>query len=192
MTEEGERDGGNTTGEGAVDSCATGGISTTARETLNQAEGAGMDVEPSEEKSEEVHSKVSLESHSFLLDSLSSQLHLDELWRALSDCLDMLAQTSDPHAVLILQPTVEAFFLVHASNSEENKPAKKSRTAGSRSRSSGQPSMLRVGSESGDPGSSAAFQMEFSPLPSTPGLAKGEESYSHLPADTAKFLMFAG
>ena len=45
---------------------------------------------------------------------LSEQLQLDELWDALSVCLTSLAKMPDSHAVLVLQPTVEAFFLVHA------------------------------------------------------------------------------
>ncbi|GBM42389.1 E3 ubiquitin-protein ligase HUWE1 [Araneus ventricosus] len=52
---------------------------------------------------------------------LSSQLMLDELWTALSDCLRELAETPDHHAVLVLQPAVEAFFLVHASSEKETK-----------------------------------------------------------------------
>ena len=48
------------------------------------------------------------------LKSLSQELNLDELWAALSCCLDELAESPDSHAVLVLQPAVEAFFLVHA------------------------------------------------------------------------------
>lgn len=48
------------------------------------------------------------------LDSLSDQLHLCSLWDTLSACLRDLADTPDHHAVLVLQATVEAFFLVHA------------------------------------------------------------------------------
>jgi len=47
-------------------------------------------------------------------DRLSEQLELDELWEALSQCLLALAKMTDNHAVLVLQPAVEAFFLVHA------------------------------------------------------------------------------
>ena len=162
---------------------------TTTRE--RGGDSGAMDVSIPREKPDEVHSKDSMVGHSFILESLSQQLQLDNLWHALSECLDMLAQTSDPHAVLILQPTVEAFFLVHATNADECKPGKKSRSAESRSRSLGQLSMFRAGSESGDPASPAP-RMDFSPVPSTPGLAKGEDSYSHLPPDTARFLMFAG
>ena len=48
------------------------------------------------------------------LPRLSEQLLLEELWDTLGECLTELARTSDHHAVLVLQPAVEAFFLVHA------------------------------------------------------------------------------
>ncbi|GFQ86462.1 e3 ubiquitin-protein ligase HUWE1 [Trichonephila clavata] len=60
---------------------------------------------------------------------LSSQLMLDELWSALSDCLKELAETPDHHAVLVLQPAVEAFFLVHASSEKESKKKDRRRDA---------------------------------------------------------------
>merc|ERR1711884_916249 len=57
------------------------------------------------------------------LESLSEQLCLSDLWTTLSNCLKELADTPDHHAVLVLQPTVEAFFLVHAAvtTTEEKK-----------------------------------------------------------------------
>lgn len=48
------------------------------------------------------------------LPRLSDQLELDELWDALGECLTELAKAPDHHAVLVLQPAVEAFFIVHA------------------------------------------------------------------------------
>jgi E3 ubiquitin-protein ligase HUWE1 len=48
------------------------------------------------------------------LPSLSDELLLNTLWDTLSACLRDLADTPDHHAVLVLQATVEAFFLVHA------------------------------------------------------------------------------
>ena len=48
------------------------------------------------------------------LESLSELLNLDNVWETLSSCLKDLAGTPDHHAVLVLQATVEAFFLVHA------------------------------------------------------------------------------
>ena len=66
------------------------------------------------------------------LESLSDQLSLEHLWDALSSCLKDLADTPDHHAVLVLQATVEAFFLVHtaATQPEEKKKVqlKESRT----------------------------------------------------------------
>merc|ERR1719192_80047 len=59
----------------------------------------------------EVESPLSLPDS---LESLSEQLCLSDLWSTLSNCLKELADTPDHHAVLVLQPTVEAFFLVHA------------------------------------------------------------------------------
>ena len=50
--------------------------------------------------------------------SLSRELDLTELWTALSSCLDELGESTDSHAVLVLQPAVEAFFLVHATASD--------------------------------------------------------------------------
>ncbi|XP_076261399.1 HECT, UBA and WWE domain containing E3 ubiquitin protein ligase 1 isoform X2 [Rhynchophorus ferrugineus] len=47
--------------------------------------------------------------------ALSEQLNtLENLWDTLSRCLSELEDAPDHHAVLVLQPTVEAFFLVHS------------------------------------------------------------------------------
>lgn len=54
-------------------------------------------------------------------DSLSIELLLDNLWETLSQCLLELAETPDHHAVLVLQPAVEAFFLVHSPGSSQRK-----------------------------------------------------------------------
>ncbi len=54
------------------------------------------------------------------LSSLSDILQLDELWDTLSTCLVELEATADHHAVLILQPAVEAFFLVHAAQQSKS------------------------------------------------------------------------
>ena len=58
------------------------------------------------------------------LDSLSDQLSLEPLWEALSGCLKDLADTPDHHAVLVLQATVEAFFLVHAAVTQPDEKKK--------------------------------------------------------------------
>lgn len=54
--------------------------------------------------------------NSIELQPLSETLQLDHLWNTLSDCLVELEENADHHAVLVLQPAVEAFFLVHASS----------------------------------------------------------------------------
>lgn len=54
------------------------------------------------------------ESGEVQLPRLSEQIDLEELWYMLGECLTELDKTPDQHAVLILQPAVEAFFLVHA------------------------------------------------------------------------------
>ncbi|KAG1657518.1 E3 ubiquitin-protein ligase HUWE1 [Nymphon striatum] len=51
---------------------------------------------------------------------LSEQLALEDLWTALSDCLLELADTPDDHAVLVLQPAVEAFFYASKPESQES------------------------------------------------------------------------
>ncbi|KAK5639592.1 hypothetical protein RI129_012084 [Pyrocoelia pectoralis] len=64
----------------------------------------------------------------FHLSALSDQLSdLETLWETLSLCLLELEHTPDDHAVLVLQPAVEAFFLVYspqqgATDREANKP----------------------------------------------------------------------
>ena len=144
----------------------------------------------SEDTGEEPRSKKrELTRPSFILQSLSVHLQLDELWATLSECLDWLAQTNDPHAVLIMQPTVEAFFLAHSSSAEEGKAPKKPRSSSSRSRL-GHPSSFHTLSDSESNPVSPALHMDISPLPSTPSLGKGDDAY--LPADTIRFFQFAG
>ncbi|CAH1153351.1 unnamed protein product [Phaedon cochleariae] len=59
---------------------------------------------------------------SYELQALSEQLSsLSSFWETLSQCLSELEHAPDHHAVLVLQPAVEAFFLVH---SPQQGPAK--------------------------------------------------------------------
>ena len=51
------------------------------------------------------------------LPRLSEQIDLEDLWQVLGDCLSELSKTPDLHAVLILQPAVETFFIVHSGRS---------------------------------------------------------------------------
>ncbi|KAK7867832.1 hypothetical protein R5R35_008271 [Gryllus longicercus] len=58
-----------------------------------------------------------------VLPPLSQELEqIDHLWDTLSSVLTKLAETPDNHhAVMSLQPTVEAFFLVHSTTGEEQR-----------------------------------------------------------------------
>lgn len=71
-------------------------------------------------KNEANSATKTIEPNQLELSPLSETLKLDTLWDTLSDCLKELEETSDHHAVLVLQPTVEAFFLVHASSQNKN------------------------------------------------------------------------
>lgn len=53
---------------------------------------------------------------------LSELLNLDALWNTLSGCLKELEETQDHHAVLVLQPAVEAFFIVHSAPQVKTAP----------------------------------------------------------------------
>lgn len=71
-------------------------------------------------KNETNSNTKTIEPNQLELSPLSETLKLDTLWDTLSECLKELEETSDHHAVLVLQPTVEAFFLVHASSQNKN------------------------------------------------------------------------
>jgi E3 ubiquitin-protein ligase HUWE1 len=60
---------------------------------------------------------------------LSDVLSIDDMWDSLDECLSGLAKLPDPHAVLVLQPAVEAFFIVHTTDgqNESGKLNKKDR-----------------------------------------------------------------
>lgn len=91
--------------------------------TVNSIENETTSETPSEAM------EVDLESNDIPMDnlkSLSGELGLDDLWSTLSKCLVELGETPDTHAVLVLQPAVEAFFLVHASAAVPDKKAKPS------------------------------------------------------------------
>ncbi|XP_042241661.1 E3 ubiquitin-protein ligase HUWE1-like isoform X2 [Homarus americanus] len=125
------------------------------------------------------------------LGSLSAQLNLDELWSTLSQCLIELGETQDTHAVLVLQPAVEAFFLVHASAASGDRKERSTTQAESR-----EAQLAHLHHEIAP----------LSPLPSVPiddgegnvtqsGARKRENSVSQVsefsPGDTEKFLKFA-
>ncbi|XP_015191132.1 PREDICTED: E3 ubiquitin-protein ligase HUWE1 isoform X3 [Polistes dominula] len=66
------------------------------------------------------------------LPHLSESLVLDHLWETLSACLLELEYTPDHHAVLVLQPAVEAFFLVHSSSTTSSRDRHRNTTTENR------------------------------------------------------------
>ena len=140
-----------------------------------------------QQKEEQVVNKPSVstlqqQQHSpSVIKPLSSLLGLTKLWDTLSQCLCSLADTHDSHAVLVLQPAVEAFFLVHAERSSDTKLP-------SGSRSSHSISTPRLKDDT-NPTSPAAFS-DLSPHPSQSEIE--QDQYAQLPHDTVLFLKFAG
>ncbi|KAI1287400.1 E3 ubiquitin-protein ligase HUWE1 [Halotydeus destructor] len=107
-------------------------------------------------------------------ETLSSELNLSHLWDSLSGCLLELADAPDHHAVLVLQPAVEAFFLVHASEKEP----------------------LRSRDSRAESRESQLAHVNFDIAPASPGGQSehgGDEKSTNplLSADTRKFLQFA-
>ena len=116
-----------------------------------------------------------------LLPRMSVQLEMEELWEQLSQCLDALADTQDPHAVLVLQPAVEAFFIVHGVSGDYRK-YKEAEASESTS-----PHPL--------PSMSDDFAIPGSPLVQPmiqPPPTLDERNTRNMSADLIKFLKFAG
>lgn len=96
---------------------------------------------------------------------------------SLGEVLTELAETTDTNAVLVLQPAVEAFFLVHGSEKDEDEKKDEKET------------------------SASSIDVPPSPGPYSPGPplspassrhGSQTSSFTNLPADTQKFLRFAG
>ena len=127
------------------------------------------------------------------LPRLSQQLILDSVWNTLSECLQELADTPDHHAVLVLQPAVEAFFLVHAAQTSKEEREKRSRRQETR-----ESQLSHLQQEIGGPGSpssagvsSAALAHDESHNQLSVSMAASSSSSADLPPDTQKFLSFA-
>ena len=120
-----------------------------------------------------------------VLPRLSSELTLEELWDTLSECLVELARTSDRNAVLVLQPAVEAFFLVHGTEKEDTAPSSSSAQARTRSTEISRLASIR-----------SIDDMPPSPGPPSPGGSlspTAQKSFlADLPVDQQIFLRFAG
>ncbi|XP_064483541.1 E3 ubiquitin-protein ligase HUWE1-like isoform X1 [Ornithodoros turicata] len=116
------------------------------------------------------------------LPPLSEELQLEGLWNTLSDCLRELADTQDQHAVLVLQPAVEAFFLVHAA-APPGPPGARDAARRREYRSESRETQL------------AHIHQEMAPLSPLPDLQHAADASSSgtegLPPDVHKFLTFA-
>uniref|UniRef100_A0A8C3HVR6 HECT, UBA and WWE domain containing E3 ubiquitin protein ligase 1 n=1 Tax=Chrysemys picta bellii TaxID=8478 RepID=A0A8C3HVR6_CHRPI len=113
---------------------------------------------------------------------LSEQLNLDELWAMLGECLKELEESHDQHAVLVLQPAVEAFFLVHATERESKPPVRDTRESQLAHIKDEPPPLSPAPLTPATPSSLDPF---FSREPSSMHIS------SSLPPDTQKFLRFA-
>ncbi|XP_039631653.1 E3 ubiquitin-protein ligase HUWE1 isoform X3 [Polypterus senegalus] len=113
---------------------------------------------------------------------LSEQLLLDELWDMLGECLKELEESHDQHAVLVLQPAVEAFFLVHATERESKPPVRDTRESQLAHIKDEPPPLSPAPLTPATPSSLDPF---FSREPSSMHIS------SSLPPDTQKFLRFA-
>ncbi|XP_076027964.1 E3 ubiquitin-protein ligase HUWE1 isoform X4 [Genypterus blacodes] len=113
---------------------------------------------------------------------LSEQLLLDELWDMLGECLKELEESHDQHAVLVLQPAVEAFFLVHATERESKPPVRDTRESQLAHIKDEPPPLSPAPLTPATPSSLDPF---FSREPSSMHIS------SNLPPDTQKFLRFA-
>ena len=133
------------------------------------------------------------------LSSLSDQLTLGALWDALSFCLKDLADTPDHHAVLVLQATVEAFFLVHAAPTQPEDAKRKIQQKETR-----QEQLAHIQEQTPSIGGSAS-EAAGNGNESQPSTSDSNEALtavagsssssgatsSNLPEDTQKFLAFA-
>lgn len=100
-----------------------------------------------------------------------------------------MADTPDHHAVLVLQPAVEAFFLVHAAQTSKEEREKRSRRQETR-----ESQLSHLQQEIGGPGSpsmAAQSNPDDSLSQLTMSMSTSSSSAYDLPPDTQKFLSFA-
>uniref|UniRef100_A0A8C1W517 HECT-type E3 ubiquitin transferase n=1 Tax=Cyprinus carpio TaxID=7962 RepID=A0A8C1W517_CYPCA len=152
-----------------------------------QRDDSPMDVDqpsPLEQDQAAIESSSQQEQEERLPDLplLSEQLLLDELWDMLGECLKELEESHDQHAVLVLQPAVEAFFLVHATERESKPPVRDTRES-QLSHIKDEPPPLSPAPLT--PATPSSLDPFFSREPSSMHIS------SNLPPDTQKFLRFA-
>ncbi|XP_063994967.1 E3 ubiquitin-protein ligase HUWE1 isoform X2 [Diachasmimorpha longicaudata] len=110
------------TSETAMDTANTSQVQESAVDDNATADNSAMETaQPAQVEPPPKASNSKTEEDKSTLPLLSESLVLDNLWETLSACLLELEHTPDHHAVLVLQPAVEAFFLVHSSSSTSSK-----------------------------------------------------------------------
>ena len=174
------------TAAAAASAAAAANPETTSTPTSEKAEKS--EEQPDKDNDNEEVEKMEVETKDPILPSLSDQLTLCNLWDTLSACLRDLADTPDHHAVLVLQATVEAFFLVHAAPTqpEDKKKVQQKETRQEQLAHIQEQTLPNIG---GEPNSQNQDQ-ESSSKPSTSSAATSNTS-TVLPVDTQKFLAFA-
>ena len=98
----------------AATASAAAATSPTTESSMEVSEAAGTEAAAESPPDGATSAEANAVAKEPSLPSLSDELLLNTLWETLSACLRDLADTPDHHAVLVLQATVEAFFLVHA------------------------------------------------------------------------------
>ena len=98
----------------ATTASAAAATSPTTESSMEVSEAAGTEAAAESPPDGATSAEANAVAKEPSLPSLSDELLLNTLWETLSACLRDLADTPDHHAVLVLQATVEAFFLVHA------------------------------------------------------------------------------
>ena len=114
-------------------------------------------------------------------DKLYLELQLDQLWTKLSECLVLLSEAPDDHAVLVLQPAVEAFFLVHA-------PEKAGKTQDTRAAAAAAEPVTQQLAHINDQNIMTSSEVNF---PASDHTDSENYKYSNLAPETQKFLFFA-
>ncbi|XP_068082120.1 E3 ubiquitin-protein ligase HUWE1 [Anabrus simplex] len=157
------------------------------KETTAEVLGEGNRARPSKEDSQTP------------FPTLSDQLPLDHLWATLSACLLELAETPDHHAVLVLQPAVEAFFLVHSTAAEEQRMSSGNRYSNGQNAQSetvpasevavAQPNVTPVSPLQSD--SEGGTNTQTSSSRNGYNWESSASSVANLPRDQQKFLKFA-
>ncbi|KAK3600176.1 hypothetical protein CHS0354_039470 [Potamilus streckersoni] len=151
------------------------------RESPMETDKPGPSTDMKEEKVNDVIS----------LPRLSEQLQLEDLWHALGECLTELAKTPDQHAVLILQPAVEAFFIVHAGEKDSKHQQEPPQTRKEDQLSHLNSMDIGPASPAGASASTSSTTDSHPPVLSRENSLQMVANTAHLPPDTQKFLKFA-